>query len=273
MRNLTAVVALQYLGYAVAYDSGDKGWKKDADGKIAVDADGNPIYIDSSGKELGLGADTVARLNREAQTNRERGDAAEKALKAFEGLDARAAREALDTVGKLKEGDLIKAGEADKVREEIKKSYETQLAERDGKLSATEQALSKLRMENAFGGSEYIKNNIAVPVDMMRAQFGSHFKFENDMLVPYDSRGEKIYSKKRGGEIASVDEALEILVDGYSYKDSILKGGGSGTGGAGAGGNRGGGRTMKRSDWENSSPAVKADVARKQAAGEITLVD
>lgn len=273
MRNLTQVLALRYLGYAVAYDTTEKGWKKDADGKLVTDADGNPIYIDSKGAEKSLGADTVSRLNSEAQTNRERAETAEKSLKVFEGLDAKAAREALDTVGKLKEGDLIKAGEADKVREEIKRSYETQLAERDQKLNEATGALSSLRLGNAFGSSEFIKNNIAVPVPMMEATFGKHFKYENDQLIAYDASGQKIYSRKRGGEIATVDEALEMLVDASPFKDGILKGGGSGTGGTGGGGGRGGSRTMKRSDFEALGPAAKQDAAMKQAKGEITLVD
>ncbi|TPS32705.1 hypothetical protein FJU48_18195, partial [Acinetobacter baumannii] len=60
-----------------------------------------------------------------------------------------------------------------------------------------------------FARSKYIQDNIAVPVDMVQATFGQHFKIEEGKVVAYDQNGEKIYSRVRPGELANVDEALE----------------------------------------------------------------
>ena len=60
------------------------------DGKVYAEVDGDkPIYIHDDGKEMPHDAPhsvaTIARLNNEAKTHREAKEAAEKALKAFEG--------------------------------------------------------------------------------------------------------------------------------------------------------------------------------------------
>lgn len=46
----------------------------------------------------------------------------------------------------------------------------------------------------------------------------------------------KIFSRARPGEVADFDEALETLIGGYQYKDSILKGSQAGGGGFQGGG-------------------------------------
>ena len=57
-----------------------------------VDANGLPIYVHNDGKEVGFDAaqavGKISSLNAEAKTHREAKEAAEKSLKAFEGLDA-----------------------------------------------------------------------------------------------------------------------------------------------------------------------------------------
>ncbi|QPN34811.1 hypothetical protein I5592_17485 [Acinetobacter baumannii] len=66
------------------------------DGKVYAEVDGDkPIYIHDDGKEMPHDAPhsvaTIARLNNEAKTQREAKEAAEKALKAFEGIEDPAA--------------------------------------------------------------------------------------------------------------------------------------------------------------------------------------
>ena len=66
------------------------------DGKVYAEVDGDkPIYIHDDGKEMPHDAPhsvaTIARLNNEAKTHREAKEAAEKALKAFEGIEDPAA--------------------------------------------------------------------------------------------------------------------------------------------------------------------------------------
>lgn len=274
-RNLTLALAATVVGLPIAYDSGKQPeWKKDADGKLATDSDGNPIMVGSDGAERSLGLDTVSRLNGEAKSHRERAEAAEKALRPFEGLDATAARKALDTVSKLDQKQLIDAGEVDRVRSEISKNFETQISDLTKRAETAESNITGMRVKSAFESSKYIKDQIAVPADMMRSTFASSFKDENGTLVPYGADGNKLFSKKRAGEVADFDEALEILVGGYAYRDNILKGGNhNGSGNNGNGGNGGGTRTVRRADFDAMEPAQKASTAAAAGRGELSIAD
>ena len=78
--------------------------------------DGKPVFTDEAGKDVAFDAPgtigTISRLNGEAKSHREGKEAAERALKAFEGIaDPAAALKALETVGSLDQKKLIDAGE------------------------------------------------------------------------------------------------------------------------------------------------------------------
>jgi hypothetical protein len=63
--------------------------------------------------------------------------------------------------------------------------------------------------------------------------------------------------------VAKFDEALEILIDQYPYRDSILKSTGASGGGAqGGSGGGSGGKTMSRAAFDALPPAKQAEVAR-----------
>jgi hypothetical protein len=70
---------------------------------------------------------------------------------------------------------------------------------------------------------------------MVQARFGNAFKLEGDAIVAYDTTGNKIFSRLKPGDIAGFDEALDILIDAYPYRDHILKGSGASGGGAAGG--------------------------------------
>ena len=251
-------------------------WKLDSDGKIEV-KDGNPVWLGSDNSEMIVEGDTLSKRNYEAKANRERAEKAEKALekfKDFDGLDAAKAREALDTLSKLDQKKLVDAGEIDRVREEIGKGYQVQVSERDGKLTELQQRLDRMMLDNAFAQSDFVRERIAVPPEMFRSHFGQNFKVEEGKIIAYDSTGNKIFSDKRMGELASVDEAFEKLVGNYAHKDSILKAQNqSGSGNTGGGGSRGGVRSMTRADFEKLSPVQRAETAALVGKGEITLND
>ncbi|EOE0130122.1 DUF6651 domain-containing protein, partial [Acinetobacter baumannii] len=219
-----------------------------------------PIYIHDDGKEMPHDAAhsvaTIARLNGEAKTHREAKEAAEKALKAFEGIeDPAAAKKALQTIQNLDDKKLVDAGEVEKVKAEAIKAVEEKYAPIVEQRDALEASLHKELIGGGFARSKYIQDNIAVPVDMVQATFGHHFKIEEGKVVAYDPNGEKIYSRVRPGELANVDEALESLVGGYQHKDLILKGG-KGTGGGFQGGGKGRAPAgMKRSEMSVSQKA------------------
>ena len=267
---------LTHIAILSATAFNNSGWKLDADGKLEL-KDGNPIYVDASGRESVVESNTITRLNGEAKTHREAKEAAEAKLKTFEGLDPEAARKAIDTVKNIDTKKLIDAGEVDKVRESIKAEFNAIIAEKDKAIESGRSELNNMKISNAFTGSEFLRERVALPLDMVQAYFGNNFKVgEDGKVTAYHRDGNPVTSKQSGnvGNPASPDEALQILIDSHPHKDMILKAdGGNGSGSNGNGGNRGGGRTMKRADFEKLGPAAQAEAAGKMRSGELQITD
>lgn len=219
--------------------------KLDENGHVVV-SEGRPVYVYDDGKEVAFDApSTVAKisaLNAEAKSHRERAESFEKIAKAFDGVDAEAARKALDTMANLEAKKLVDAGEIEKVKSEVGKAFQAQLdalkAERDTFASQ----LNGEMIGGGFARSKFIQEKAAIPADLVQARFGQQFKVEDGKVVAYDSHGNKVYSRARPGELADFDEALETIIEQYPYRDQILKGTGSSGAGAtdGAKGNGGG---------------------------------
>ncbi|WP_376960117.1 DUF6651 domain-containing protein [Azospirillum sp. A26] len=233
--------------------------------------DGKPLYRHSDGKEIPFDAATtlatINRLNNEAKGHRIKAEEFEAKAKAFDGLDPEAARKALDTVANLDAKKLIDAGEVDRVKAETARAYEDkltgiqkQIEALTGERDALGNKLTQQTLGNAFAGSSFIRDKITIPPDAVQAIFGQHFKVENDAVVAYRGQ-DKVYSRERPGEVASFDEAIGILVDGWSGRDTIVKGsGGSGGGARGSGG--AGGKSMTRAAF-NALPATEQMAAAK----------
>ena len=264
------------------------------DGKTAtvavLDDKGHPVYIHDDGKEVGhdakLATDKIKQLNGEAQGHREVKEAAEAKLLTFAGIeDAAAAVAALATVANLNSGELTTAAKVQEIKDAAARAAEDRVAaavaakdadilkvtgERDGFKGALDSEL----IGGGFSRSKYIADKISIPADIMQATFGSRFKVEDGKLVAYGPDAKQLYSRSRPGEVADLDEALELLVDGYANKDLILKATIGGGGGAlpGGGGN-GGGTTIKREAFFKLPPAEQAAKAKDAAAGKIKIVD
>lgn len=243
--------------------------KLDEAGHVVV-KDGNPIYVHDDGKELPLDAKstlaTISRLNGEAKSHREAKEAAEEKLSAFSGIEPAAALKAIETVGKLKDKQLIDAGEVDKVRGEAKKAFDDQLRALEEKYAPVTKerdtlkaALVSEKVGGSFARSKMIAEKLAIPNDMVQARFGDAFKLEGDSVIAYDKAGNKIFSRLKPGEIADFDEALEILIDAYPYKENILKGSGAHGSGAGGAGNGNGsaGKSITRPAFDGLDAAAR----------------
>lgn len=215
--------------------------KLDANGNVVVQ-DGKPVYTNDAGSDVAFDVvgttATIQRLNGEAKGHRERAEAAEGSLKAFTGIDAEAAKSALDVVSKLDQKKLIDAGKVDEVRSEVNKAWETKMAEEQGKVQALEQQLHGELIGGSFARSKVIADTLTLPADIVQATFGNAFKIESGKVVAHDKDGKKIFSRSNPGEAAGFEEALSILVDAYPHKDQITKG--SGASGSGATGGKAG---------------------------------
>lgn len=245
----------------------------DVNGTIYAEVkDGRPTYVKDDGSEISFDAvstvATISRLNGEAKGHRERAEAAEGKLKAFDGLDGSAARKALETVQNLESKKLIDAGEVEKVKAEIAKSYEAKLEEITKSNATLQQQLHAEKIGGSFARSKFISEKIAIPADMVESAFGPRFALKDGKIVATSPDGNTIYSQSRPGELADFDEAIEILVNSYPHKDSILKGTGS-TGSdkkPGSGGNGAGGKTITRAAFEALDPAAKAQAMAEKTA-------
>ncbi|UZJ58565.1 hypothetical protein OKW98_18480 [Pseudomonas sp. KU26590] len=246
----------------------------------AVLVDGKPVYVHDDGKEVPFDAAgtvaTISRLNGEARGHRERAQAAEETVKAFEGItDPAAARNAIDIVSKLDQKKLVDAGEIDTVRSEISKAFQAQLDEANTKASGYEKQLYEERIGGAFSRSKFITEKLAIPGDMVQSRFGANFKIEDGKTVAYDQHGNKIFSRSRPGEVADFDEAIETLVEHYPYRDNILKSSGKSGGGAHQSDNNGTGtgKSYSREQFASMPPAQQADIGKQVSTGAVTITD
>ncbi len=241
----------------------------DSNGAIVTqDVNGQklPVFKHADGKEIAFDADstlgTISRLNGEAKSHREKAEAAQTALKAFEGLDPTKAREAIEKMSTVDLSKMVSVGEVEKVKTEVAKALEQQYAPIKTKAEQLQQQLEAHLIGAAFSGSQFVATKIAAAdaasaAQIARGLFGQNLKVEDGKVVAYDGNGNKIYSKTRPGELADPNEAIEVLITGSPLAASILKGANASGGGAGGGGGGGGnGKTqLSRAAWQALSPS------------------
>jgi hypothetical protein len=209
----------------------------------AVLKDGMPVYTHDDGTDAPFDVvktlDNIKALRGEAKTHREAKEAAEERLKTYTGIDdPKKALEALETVGKLDAKRLIDAGQVDTFKAEINKAWETKYGALEQERDGLRGELYNEKVGGAFARSKFIAEKLVLPPDLAQAAFGKHFKVEGGKVKAVDAAGSPIFSKKSPGSEADFEEAVEILVDAYPRKDSILKA--DNKGGSGAPNNPGG---------------------------------
>lgn len=235
----------------------------------AVLQDGNPIYVHDDGKEIPFDAaqafQKIKDLGKENKDWRLKFEQADKALKAFEGIeDPEVARKAVETVKNLDQKKLIDAGEVEKLKAEVQKAMAAKLEEKDKELAAKDAVLQRELIGGRFARSSYIKEKLIIPTDMVEAKFGNHFKIVDGKVLAYDAQGNQVYSKEKPGEAAEFDEAIAFLVETYPNRDSILKG--SSAAGSGMQQNKGG-QYKPNDDWHKLTPVERLNAARQAQAG------
>lgn len=202
--------------------------KLDENGHVVVQ-DGKPVYVHDDGKEVAFDAiqatNKIVELNREAKLHREAKEAVEAELRAFDGVDIDKAKAALETVKNLDDKKLIDIGEVERVKAEAKQAYDEKLASVMKEKDDITQQYHQSVIGGAFARSKLIKDKTILPPDIAQSYFGKHFGVDKDgKLVAKLADGNPIYSRTNAGELAEFDEALEIIIGDYSYKDNILRG-------------------------------------------------
>lgn len=216
------------------------------EGKVYAEvSDGKPVY-DDNGKDVALDgaglSEKVVHLKQEADKAFKARDDAKTELRKFSDIeDVDAALKAIQTVKNLDQKKLIDAGEVERVKQEIAKSYEGQIREKEDKIGSLENTLNSEMIGGRFARSKTVADKLAIPSDLVQAKFGSQFKVEDGRVTAYDANGNKVYSRSNPGELADFDEALELIIDQYPNKEHILKASAGSGGGAQNGGGRQGG--------------------------------
>lgn len=232
-------------------------------------AEGLPVYIHDDGKEAGFDAAatvaTISRLNGEARDHRIGKERAENALKAFEGLDPAAARDAMDKLSKIDAKALVAAGDMDAAIQAALKPYVEKLGAAEKTTAELTASLHKQTIGSKFAQSKFASEKLTpAGVDLIRTIYGDRLKVEGDTIYGVDPAGQKLYSRTRHGEPADFDEVIEAFVDQYPHKDHILKATTQPGGGAPQGGGGSGAKVMKQSDFDALGPK---DRAAKMAEG------
>ena len=244
----------------------------------AILQDGKPVYIHDDGKEIAFDAPatvaTISRLNAEARSHRERAEQFEAKFKPFEALDVGEVTKAMETVKGLDFKKLVDAGEAEQARNQAIKAVEEKFKPYISKAERLEQQITSYMIGGGFKGSKYATEKLAAKgqagADIAQALFGNRFKVEGEKVIGHDMSGNKLYSRARPGELADFDESLEMIVDAYPFKESILASTGATGGGSqqSVGGGTGGRKTMTRAQFDTASQSERSAFAK--AGGSVT---
>jgi hypothetical protein len=253
----------------------------------AILIEGHPVYVLDDGTDAPFDVPELygkylkdGKRNADLQKEMEGLNAK---LKTFEGIeDPTAAKAAIEMVKNIETGQLIAAGKVEEIKAGARKAVEEQIANA-AKAHAAE--LEKLKadaakyksnwhnvtLDNAFNGSKYIKEQIAIPIDMVRAKFGTRFSVDEETgnVVAVDTTGKPIQSRTRFGEPAEFEEAISLIVAEYPNKDDILNG--TRSRGDGARPNNGQGPTGKT--ITRAAFAALSPIEQMKTAGTMTVVD
>lgn len=228
---------------------------------VAVIQDGKPVYVADDGAEKTFDYADLSRANAESAARRKENGELKDNLAKFSGIsDPQAAIEAIDKLKTIDQNKLVAEGKLDEVRQEVTASMEAKykpiVEERDGLKGQLDEAL----IGGAFASSKYIAEKIAVPVDMVRAQFGGNFTIQDGAVIAKDGNGNVIYGTD--GQPEKFDVALNKIIDGYAGKDHILKGSEAKGGGTKPSHAKGGNKTISRADWRQLEPGQQAEVVK-----------
>ena len=188
------------------------------DGKVVgvkTGEKGMPLVKDTDGKEFELDAihlfSKIPALQTEAKDHRLKKEDALKRLEPYDGMDAAAAKEALEKVKLYGESEMMAMGDVEKLKaqllkveterqEEIKRNYEQALGERDATIIEMQGDIYKAVVSSQFSKSPWFTGTdpktILTP-DIAEAYFGRNFKvdkIDNALTVIGYVGEDKVYS-------------------------------------------------------------------------------
>jgi len=238
-------------------------WKKDESGALVL-SEGNPVYVGNDGNEVVTSGEYVGQLRGEAAANRNELKKMKETLSAFDGIDPSNAKDAL---AKLKDIDLSKmidASKLDDVRSEVSKSFQGKIEDLTGQLDSSSKMIHKMKISDGISNSPFLAKTIfGKTPEVAVSYFGGNFDLDEGGNAFASKDGETIYSNQNPGKNATVDEALEHLINNHPQRDNFLLGSGaSGSGAQGSNTNGSGSKSMSRDQFDSLSPQEQGGFAR-----------
>lgn len=154
-------------------------------------------------------------------------------LKAFDGIDPAEVRKLLQDKKDAENTKLEASGQWDKLKQQMAEAHvvemtgaKTQLTTLEGVVAEQANTISELTVGSAFSNSPFIKTELLMTPSKTRAAYGTHFSYENGVIVGYDKpSGSKDRSVlvDSAGEPLSFEDALKKIVDVDPDRDEILR--------------------------------------------------
>lgn len=221
----------------------DEAAKKAAEEAAAAEAAKKAAEDEAAKKKAGDGSptDAEAKLLKEVmekknalKTVQEQLSAATAVVKQLEELGGIEVIKAL--VGEKKAVETKKLedkGEWDRLKAQMNEEHSKQLGtvqEQIKALSEQNSALSntiaELTVGNAFVASQFIKDDLTMPVSKVRVLYGSHFEFKDGKVIAFDKSAgasERTVLVDAKGDPLSFEAALKKIVDSDPDRDQMLK--------------------------------------------------
>jgi len=222
--------------------------KFDENGNVALNENDFPIWVNQDNEEVVFdvaklyndktkaNAESASRRHEIAELKQELTTLRDK----YNGLeDPDAARKAMETLQNMEDKQLMDTEGVESVKRQMREAFqadlEKQRKEWEEKLTGTNKDLEKksrqietLLIKNSFDSSDYIRSETLLHPEVAHEYFKRFFEVKEingqPVAVGKFPTGEEIISKRNPGELATTEEAIEILIEKSPLKDSILKG-------------------------------------------------
>lgn len=228
-------------------------WKMN--GENIVVQDGHPVWVYDDGKESPFNAESalkkISDVTAESVGRKDKIREYETKLEALKGIDdpvafVKKATAAIETMKNLDDKKLIDAKEVETLKASVaatfnekisgmEKAFATKEQEYQDQLGKSQSIISDLLIRGQINQASFISERTVLTPTIAFDVFKENFKIEEvdgePRAVAVRKDGKKIMSLKDPGSFASVNEALETLVNEHPDKDRLLKGidGGGGT--------------------------------------------
>jgi hypothetical protein len=224
--------------------------------------DAKPLIVDSESPDseepvdaIGLLAKVLPQLREEAKQHRLEAKKFKDMLSPFvvgekdgdiQLFNLEDAKAALEVSKKVKQGELIQAGERDKVIasmvDEFKskeaalvRGYDEQIQAARADAATWRQRHDDSKLDSFFAkscASGFLSKTNLSP-DLAKLKFGGGFKFKDDTGDVYAvNNGEPVYSKEKAGDLAGFEEAIQTMYGKWPEASRYLKGSADAGGGA-----------------------------------------